>query len=308
MSGPSNYPNGFTQGITIRGLPIHQVHPGEVFWVNNSSVLAKGAVGGSDGNDGSYRRPLSTIDAAINKCTASRGDIILVMPGHIETILNATSIVPDVAGIAIVGLGSGSLRPTIKFNHADATLTVTGDNTSFSNLLFLSTITAVATGITADTGTTVSNCEFNWELTGDDFVQMIDIDTQDNVLVEDCRFIAEDTGGCDQAIRLDTSTDIVIRNNYIYGDFTDACVISETGASTNLLIEGNTLYNSDTAAGSLFGLDVADLGILSNNMCGTLFTTAPETALDPGSMLCLENYVCNNIDESGAIVPVTIST
>jgi hypothetical protein len=36
----SNFPNGFLDGVTIRGMPIVQLHPGKVWWVNNSSVLA----------------------------------------------------------------------------------------------------------------------------------------------------------------------------------------------------------------------------------------------------------------------------
>jgi hypothetical protein len=41
----SNYPNGFTDGVTIRGLPVLLAHPGKVYWVNNSSVLAPSGIG-----------------------------------------------------------------------------------------------------------------------------------------------------------------------------------------------------------------------------------------------------------------------
>ena len=66
----SNFPNGFANGVTIRGVPLTITNPGEVFWVNGSGVLAKGGVGGSNGNDGSYQRPFATIDYAVGKCTA----------------------------------------------------------------------------------------------------------------------------------------------------------------------------------------------------------------------------------------------
>jgi len=108
----SNFPQGFTNGVTIRGIPIVQLHPGKVFYVNNSTVLAENGVGGSDGNPGTLQRPFSTIDYAIGRCTAGRGDIILVMPGHAETVTSATMINMDVAGVAIIGLGTGSSRPT----------------------------------------------------------------------------------------------------------------------------------------------------------------------------------------------------
>ena len=48
----SNYPNGFLNGVTIRGVPLQQTQPGEVFWVNSTTVVTKNGIGGSDGNNG----------------------------------------------------------------------------------------------------------------------------------------------------------------------------------------------------------------------------------------------------------------
>lgn len=161
--GISNYPSGFLNGVTLRGVPIQQLQPGEVFFVNNSGVLAKGGVGGSDGNRGTYQKPFSTIDKAINSCTASRGDIIAVMPGHAETIAAATEIVMDVAGIAIIGLGVGSLRPTLTFSATGSNILVSGANCSVSNILHLSTVTDCVSAYTAigtPTDFTLDGCEF----------------------------------------------------------------------------------------------------------------------------------------------------
>src|SRR3990167_1108699 len=108
----SNYPGGFANGVLIRGMPILQSHPGRVFWVSNATAAEMaGQRAASNGNDGSFNAPFSTLDYAIGRCTASRGDIIFVKPGYTQTITLATEIVMDVAGIAIVGLGRGSLRP-----------------------------------------------------------------------------------------------------------------------------------------------------------------------------------------------------
>lgn len=141
----SNYPGGFTDGITVRGMPLQVAHPGEIFWVNNSTVLAKGGVGGSNGNDGSYRRPFSTIDYAIGRCTANRGDIILVMPGHAENLAGAGVIAADVAGIAIVGLGTGTKMPTLSWTGASATLAISAANISFVNMKFVANVADVTT-------------------------------------------------------------------------------------------------------------------------------------------------------------------
>src|SRR5680860_1259199 len=104
----SNYPNGFTNGVTIRGLPVQVVHPGKAFYVNKSGgTLAYGQQStGSNSNKGTLQAPFATIDKAINSCVASRGDVIYVLPGHAETVADATTLVPDVAGVAIVGLGA----------------------------------------------------------------------------------------------------------------------------------------------------------------------------------------------------------
>jgi hypothetical protein len=88
-------------------VPLQQAQPGKVFWVSNATTLQVGEKGGSDGNKGTFNAPFGTIDYAIGQCTAGRGDVIFVKPGHAETISAAGSIACDVAGVAIVGLGSG---------------------------------------------------------------------------------------------------------------------------------------------------------------------------------------------------------
>src|SRR6185295_3606783 len=113
-TAPSNYPNAFLNGVTVREVPITISNPGKVFWLNNSSVLAPGGIGGSDANPGTYTKPFSTLAGAIanSSVLASSGSIICVMPGHAETISTATALNLSKAGIAIVGLGYGTLRPT----------------------------------------------------------------------------------------------------------------------------------------------------------------------------------------------------
>ena len=134
----SNYPTGFLGGVTMRGLPILQTHPGQVFWVSNATTLLQGQRGGSNGNKGDFNSPFADIDYAIGRCTAGRGDIIIVKPGHAETITGAAAIAADVAGVAIVGLGTGSAMPTITFGNAAATLAISAPNTSWVNIKFVS--------------------------------------------------------------------------------------------------------------------------------------------------------------------------
>src|SRR3990167_7067382 len=103
----SNFPRGFAVGVTIRGVPLIQTNPGQVYWVYNGTALLPGQIGGSDGNKGTFDQPFSTLDYAVSRCVADRGDIIFVKPGHAETIATATALAIDVAGVAVIGLGRG---------------------------------------------------------------------------------------------------------------------------------------------------------------------------------------------------------
>ena len=119
----SNYPEGFPEGVLIRGVPINNFHKGEIFYVDGSSVLgANQGSGGANTGKGTYKQPFATIDYAIGRCTADRGDIIVVMPGHTEDITAAGGIDIDVDGVSIIGVGRGDVQPRIDFNNAAASV------------------------------------------------------------------------------------------------------------------------------------------------------------------------------------------
>ena len=101
----SHYPNGFSGGVSVRGMPILNVYGGNVFWVDS--------VSGSNSYDGTEKRPFADLDYTVGKCTANNGDIIYVAPGHAETVIAAAGLDFDVAGIEVIGFGVGTTRPTI---------------------------------------------------------------------------------------------------------------------------------------------------------------------------------------------------
>jgi hypothetical protein len=134
----SQYPFGFASGISIRGIPIAQTHPGKAVWVCNGAFPSPGATGGSDGNDGTFNSPCATLAGALTKCDPNRGDIIFIKPGHVENISTATALNMSVSGVAVVGLGSGALRPRFTFDTAvGATVNIAADDVSFSNCQFV---------------------------------------------------------------------------------------------------------------------------------------------------------------------------
>lgn len=146
----SNFPNGFSDGVSIRGVPVPQTIPGKIFWVSNvTSGLLPGQKGGSDGNKGSFDAPFSTLNYAITQCVANRGDIIYIKPGHAESVISATALNFNKAGVTIVGLGNGSTRPTFTFTTANtATIPVSADNITITNCIFVGNFLSIASCFT----------------------------------------------------------------------------------------------------------------------------------------------------------------
>lgn len=105
----------------------------------------------------------TTVKLAMAQCLASRGDVILVAPGHTETISNATALLLNVAGVTIVGLGNGSLRPTFTLDTATtANIPVTAANVTVKNCIFIANFADIVSCFTNNAGPefAILNCEF----------------------------------------------------------------------------------------------------------------------------------------------------
>lgn len=300
----TNFPNGVTSfGMPV--LPGGQVPSttGSVFFVHSGT--------GSNNNAGlDPDSPLATIDAAVGKCTSNVGDVIVVMPGHAENITGATSLVVDVAGVQIIGLGHGRNRPVLTFTATASSIEMDAANTRLSNLVLIAGISAVVVAINVDAdGVTLDNLEFNYSATGFDFVTMVDVDAFDRCTITNCQFIAESgVAGAEQAIRLDDCHFVQIVKNWFSGNWSDSVIVGEGALGTDLLIADNYMYNADTGDANGIDLNVAFTGIITNNRIGTLYAAAVANLLDPGSCLCNQNFAVNAIDEKGIEVPTTAST
>jgi hypothetical protein len=138
--GMTNFPRRFRERLSVRGMPLVQTQTGKVFWVLKSGAANQvGQKDGSDGNRGTYDAPFATIAGALGMCTAGRGDTIFVKAGHTEAIADATTLALNVKGVAIIGLGTGSSRPTLTFGTATtANIPVTAADMAIQNILFKS--------------------------------------------------------------------------------------------------------------------------------------------------------------------------
>lgn len=309
----SNYPSGFNNGLVLREVPMSHMHIGKVFYVNNTSVLPVGGVTGADSNDGTYLRPFATLDFAIGKCTANRGDIIYIMPGHAETIIAADAVDIDKAGISIIGLGQGTLIPTIEYNHADATVAIDADNVRVENMKFNASITTVGIGINikaAATHASIINCVFDIDIAGtDEFALSIDIKAGcTSTLIEECIFDM-DIAAAVAGIKLTGASDqVTIRGCKMYGDYSTSCIAGDTTLSTNFDVQGNMLNNGEggdlNAQPCIEMLTGSTGNIRDNYIVCNLATKAASVVAD--TALLFENYY--NEDISGAATGGIIGT
>lgn len=298
----TNFPNGVTSfGMPVIGGGLPPT-TGTYFFVHSGT--------GSASNDGlTADTPLATIDQAINKCTANQGDVIVVLPSHSENISAATSLVCDIAGVQIVGLGQGRNRPQLHFTNTAGSIEMDAANTRLSNMVLLASVSAVVIAINVDADNVMlDNLEFGYVDTGDDFVTMIDIDAFDYATVANCRFLTEAAAGAEQAIRIDDCHFVRILDNWFSGNWSDSAIVGEGALGTDLLLARNLIYNGDTGDANGIDINVAFTGLIVDNRIGTLYAAAVANLLDPGSCLCMQNFAVNAIDEKGIEVPTTAST
>lgn len=135
-----------------------QQHPGNIWFVDSGATNKSDTAGYGQNPDA----PFATLDYAIGNCTASNGDVIYLMPGHAENIASATGCVFDIAGVKVIGLGHGNLRPTLSVTAAAGTISITAANVWIENVLvvgnFLNIVSTFTVAGTAD-GLTIKDVE-----------------------------------------------------------------------------------------------------------------------------------------------------
>jgi len=253
--------------------------------------------------------PFATIDFAIGQCTANNGDVIYVMPGHNESITSATSLVMDVAGVQVIGLGRGNSRPILDFDNTAGSIEMDAANTRLSNLVLRVSVSACVVGINVDADhVELDHLETTFEATGDDFLIVADIDAVDYAHVHHCVFNTElgATGGT-ECIRLDDAHYVVIENNRFVGNWTAATILGAGALCQGLIIRNNIIYNEDTSV--YCGVDMGTLsttGIMSHNDITALYATTLAKVFRDGDLTSYDNWFANAVSERGITsIPAT---
>jgi len=264
---------------------------GSVFYVDSATAGSAGT---------SWATAVGTIDAAVNLCTSNAGDIILVAPGHNEALTAADGVDCDVAGITIIGIGNGSLKPTLDYDNANGEFVIGAANVTVKNLRFRVSANAVTKAIdieSAGDNFAIIDCEFGWaETATDEFANAIIVgDTANEGLIKGCTFKAGGQAAV-SAIKIDADiVGITIEDNDMWGDYSTANIVIDE-ASDDIIIRRNLLFNGTMggdgeintvevleAADSTAGF-VADNRIVSDVATGLLMRVADD-------MVFMNNYI-----------------
>lgn len=252
---------------------------GNVFYVSSTASTSS-----STGPGYSPETAFTTIDAAIGACVADNGDVIVVEQGHVETVTAAAGVAADVAGVTILGLGTGRQRPKINYTTAiGASVDITAARVTFDNIVFTGTgfdaLTAMINISGADC--TIRNCEIvTADGTNQAVLGILTTAGADRLTLDNNFIHGSLNAGTTTQISLVGGADIRIINNIIRGACTTSAgnIANATTDSTDLIIANNFIANTTASSTKNIVLTATSTGHVVNNRLAVFSGTAPVTA------------------------------
>jgi hypothetical protein len=253
--------------------------PGNVFFVQSTSTNAQDAAGSGQTPDA----PFKTIAYAVGQCSADQGDIIVVLPGHVETITAAAGVNLNVNGITVLGLGDGRQRPQINYTTAaGASFDINNARCRIENLVFTPTgVASVTSAVNVKAADCViRNCEFEHATATNQAASCITTTAAANrLLIDSCFFHGSNNAGTVNAINIVGGDAIRIVNSLFTGAYhvSSGVINVATTDSTNLEIVGNVTDNFTANNTKAVAVTAATTGQVANNRFQILSGTAPIT-------------------------------
>lgn len=276
---------------------------GRVFLVLSSSASYKGEVENifpayPDG----VRMVYTTMADAVSAAVAGRGDTILVLPGYTETFTAALAL--SKAGVQVIGLGEGLLRPAFTGNGTIDCVNITGANVLLENIAFPAPGTDDQTSDVnvAAAGVTLRKLYSIGSTTAKNKTDIITVASGgDDLLVEDC--VAYNvTVDCVSWLSLEAAVARpVVRNCVVMGNFSTAALMDEAAAT--LCFFRSNVFKNTKAATAVVSFANNSTGVMSfNHISGRHTTIASNVAAGTG-MDFFENRVVEEAALNGAILP-----
>lgn len=251
-TGPSGPPSALSS-LTVAGVPI--ISSGTLpvsgyYWFVSSTS-------GSNGFAGTFTAPFATISQALSQAVAARGDVIVCLQNHAETIIAAGGVTMSTSGVTVIGLGNGNDRPTFTFGTAvSASWLVSADNCAVFNIVGVSGIDQLTQPFDIRGAGFTGQIEWQDSASNVEAVRAVLTTAAADRLNLTLKYLGQ-TGGshCVNAVRL-VGADSAIINCDFYGKASTAWVEFLTTACTNVEVYGY-MYNSGTTNGTKSVVDTA---------------------------------------------------
>lgn len=293
-------PTNFANGVSTYGMP---VFPSNFPFINAQSAVAavgngqaqKGAsnvyfvssVLGNDGNPGTKMAsggPFATFKQALT--AVSPGDTIILLPGHVETMIAAGTVSVATANITVIGLGVGVVRPTFKYSTSTAaTFDIVKDNITFVNVRWdMTGIAALVVGINVKTAANdvyFESCEvIQSSATNACATALITDATATNLRINNCRFTVTGAGtAMTNALKIVGGDGLQVTNSLFNGPYAtgSGAIQNVTTACTNALIFNNNVNNTTGSCTKAMVFVATSTGQITKNALQILSGTAPIT-------------------------------
>lgn len=272
---------------------------------------------GQDGDGGNRIFPSIVAAIADANVVSGRGDVLLVLPGHTETISSATALTMSKAAIVVLGLGFGATRPTITLDTANtATINVTAAQVVFQNCVFVANFLAIAACFTLTTAKDFQllNCEFRDTSSVLNFLNIVTTaatsNAADGLNISGCNmFLLATSGAVTLLSALGTNDRVMVSGNYYSTPTTNAGAVIPIAAGkilTNFRLIGN-LFNLVNATGTATGYIITtngstNTGFIDGNRDHALPTT-PLFCTASSGFVYGANLHSDQADLQGYLVP-----
>lgn len=280
------------------------------------------STGQQDGDDTALVDKLVlTLSSGLARCRSGLGDTVIVLPGHSESVADATMLDNLVNGTRVVGIGQGSAMPVFRWTAAGSSWVMDNSNVTLSGLrLRLEGANGVTKAINV-TGTdnAILDCDVEVASGASNKAAIaLEVGTGAHrfALINN-QFRGTATHNATDGVKVVAAvTELLLAwNRMVFSATAGNGLIHVTAAALNCYIGHNSLYNTHTASTACIALDdVASDGLCEYNTVATTVGTgtAPAAA---GIVLAgtntlwrfFENYSTPTKNTSGIICPVVDS-
>lgn len=307
----TNFPNGVSSfGVPVFAAGEIPVTFGNYYYV--SSVIGNAAYNGTDPST-----PVATVMQAHAKCTAGNQDVIILLPGHAETLATAGAINLTKAGVQVIGVGCGSKQPQFTFGTAaTTTILLAGANQRWSNTRLTAGFADVATAfVVSAADVTIDNNRFDESATDLNWLHCIKTSAVANA-ADGLQVLKNTENSVDAAalafISILEATDrVVIADNYVtqasaadVGHF----LIMGAFVMKHALIVRNVVNltgdnNAQAVGVFMTGSSTTSTGVCAYNLVGQLDATSELFSTATLDFWHFENRMTGTIAKSGYVLP-----